>query len=108
MITAVRQSVHKMTNYLQLISHYLEMGDNKKAHAKTKETVKEMHALAKSLTGLAIRGMTVPQDGAVVVPHGSRVVSCEDVNVEIDSDEVQSVNKEEVRDGRGSDNPKTK
>jgi hypothetical protein len=50
----------------------------------------------------------VPKDGAVVVPHGSRVVSYEDVNVDIDSDEVRSVDKEEVRDGHGNDNPKTK
>jgi hypothetical protein len=43
--------------------------------------------------------MTVPEDGAVVVPHGSRVVSHEDVNVDIDSNEVRSVDKDEVRDG---------
>jgi hypothetical protein len=52
--------------------------------------------------------MTVPKDGAVVVPHGSRVVSHEDVNVDIDSDEVRSVDKNEVRAGYGDDNPKTK
>jgi hypothetical protein len=45
---------------------------------------------------------------AIVVPHGSRVVSDEDVNVDIDSDEVRSVDKEEVRDGYGNDNPKMK
>jgi hypothetical protein len=52
--------------------------------------------------------MTVPENGAVVVPHGSRVVSYEDVNVDINSDEVQSVENNEVRDGCGNDNPKTK
>jgi hypothetical protein len=36
------------------------------------------------------------------------VVSYEDVNVDINSDEVQSVEKDEVRDGYGNDNPKTK
>jgi hypothetical protein len=52
--------------------------------------------------------MTVPKDGAVVVPHGSTVVSYEDVNVDVDSDEVWSVDKNEVRSGHGNDNPKTK
>jgi hypothetical protein len=52
--------------------------------------------------------MTVPEDGAVVVRHGSTVVSHEDVNVDVDSDEVRSVDKNEVRAGHGHDNPKTK
>jgi hypothetical protein len=52
--------------------------------------------------------MTVPEDGAVVVPHGSTVLSHEDVNVDVDSHEVQSVGKDEVRTGCGNDNPKTK
>jgi hypothetical protein len=108
MLKAVKQSVHRMTNHLQLISGYLELEDYTKALRKTKETIKDMHALATSLTGLAGGGMTVPEDGAVMVPHGSRVVSHEDVNVDIDSDEVRSVDKDEVRDGYGNDNPKTK
>jgi hypothetical protein len=52
--------------------------------------------------------MTVPKDGAVVVPHGSTVVSHEDVNVDVGSNEVRSVDKNEVRAGYGNDNPKTK
>jgi hypothetical protein len=43
-----------------------------------------------------------------VVPHGSTVVSYEDVNVDIGSDEVRSVGKNDVCAGRGEDNPKTK
>jgi len=57
---------------------------------------------------LANVGMTVPKDGAVVVPHGSTVVSHEDVNVDVNSDEVRSVDRSEVRAGHGDDNPKTK
>jgi hypothetical protein len=52
--------------------------------------------------------MTVPENGAVVVPHGSTVVSHEDVNVDVDSQQVQVVAKNEIRAGHGSDNPKTK
>ena len=108
MLKAVKESVHKMTSHLQLINGYLEMGDYAKALWKTRETIKELHALATSLTGLANVGMTVPKDGAVVVPHGSTVVSHEDVNVDVDSNEVRAVDKNEVRAGRGNDNPKTK
>jgi hypothetical protein len=52
--------------------------------------------------------MTVPEDGAVVVPHGSTVVSYEDVSEDIDCDEVRSVDKNKVVAGHGNDNPKTK
>src|ERR1700686_2630008 len=108
MLKAVQESVHRMTSHLQLISGYLEMEDYTKALVKTRETIRELHALATSLTGLANVGMTVPKDGAVVIPHGSTVVSHEDVNVDVDSDEVRSVDKNEVRAGYGEDNPKTK
>src|SRR6202521_4622024 len=108
MLKAVKESVHRMTSHLQLISGYLEMEDYSRALGKTKETIKELHALATSLTGLANVGMTVPKDGAVVVPHGSTVVSHEDVNVDVDSEEVRSVDKNEILVGHGNDNPKTK
>ena len=104
----VKESIHKMTSHLQLISGYLEMKDYTKALGKTRETIKEMHALETSLAGLAKVGMTVPHDGSVVVPHGSTVVSHEDVNVDVDRDEVRAVEKNEVRAGHGNDNPKTK
>ena len=108
MLKAVRESVHRMTSHLQLISGYLEMEDYTRALEKTKETMNELQALATSLSGLANVGMTVPKDGAVVVPHGSTVVSYEDVNVDVGSNEVRSVDKNEVRAGYGNDNPKTK
>jgi hypothetical protein len=81
-----------------------DVKQNPKALGKTRETIKEMHALATSLMGLANVGMTVPQDGVVVVPHGSTVVSYEDVNVHVDKDEVQAVDKNEVLAGHGNDN----
>jgi hypothetical protein len=108
MLKAVKESVHRMANDLQLISGYLEMEDYTKALGKTRETIKELHTLAESLSGLASAAMTVPKGGAVVVPHGTTVVSYEDVNVDVKSDEVRSVGKNEVRAGHGDDNPKTK
>ena len=50
MLKAVKESVHRMTSHLQLISGYLEMEDYTKALGKTRETIKEVHALATSLT----------------------------------------------------------
>jgi hypothetical protein len=50
MIKAVQLSVHRVTSHLQLISGYLEMEDYGKA-LNTKETLKELHALATSLDG---------------------------------------------------------
>jgi hypothetical protein len=108
MLKAVKQSVHRMTSRLQVISSCLETKDYNMALRRTQESIKEMHALEVSLTGLANLGMTVPDNGAVVVPHGSTVVSHEDVNVDVGVDEVLTVNQDEVRSGRGDDNPKTK
>jgi hypothetical protein len=61
MLKAVKESVHRMTNQLQLISGYLEMEVYPKALGKTRETMKELHTLATSLTGLAQAGMTVAE-----------------------------------------------
>ena len=108
MMQSVKDSVLRMTTHIQLISGYLEMEDYQKALIKTRETVKELRALSKTLTGLANMGMTVPEDGAVVVPHGSTVVSYEDVNVDVDSDEVRSVAENDIIPGHANDNPKTK
>jgi hypothetical protein len=108
MLKAVKDSVHRMTSHLQLISGYLEMEDYPNALRGTKDAIKELRGLAKSLAGLSNLGMTVPKDGAVVVPHGSTVVSYEDVTVEVDREEVRSVDKGQVLPGHGSDNPKTK
>ena len=108
MLKAVKQSVHRMTSHLQLMSGYLEMKEYAKALGQTRETLKEMHALETSLTVLAKVGMTVPKNGAVVVPHGSTVVSHEDVNVDVNRNEVRAVERNEVRVGCGNDNPRTK
>jgi hypothetical protein len=41
----------------------------------------------------------VSRGGAVVVPHGPTVVGYEDVNGDLDSREVRSVDKEKIRAG---------
>jgi hypothetical protein len=86
----------------------LEPEDNVRVLRKTEETIKELHALAISLTGLANVGMTVPENGAVIVPHGSRVVSYEGVKVDIDIGQVRSVDRDEVCAGYATIIPRTK
>jgi hypothetical protein len=54
----------------------------------------EMHALEVSLTGLANVGMTMPKNGAIVVPQGSTELSHEDVNVDVERGEVRVVGQE--------------
>jgi hypothetical protein len=51
MLKSVKDSVHRMTRHLQLISGYLELEDYTKALGKTRETIKELHALATSQRG---------------------------------------------------------
>jgi hypothetical protein len=63
MLKAVKRSVSKMTSHLQLITGYLEVHDYAKALVKTRESIKELHALATSLTVLSDLGMTVPEGG---------------------------------------------
>jgi hypothetical protein len=108
MLKSVKESVHRMTSHLQLVSGYLELEDYGSALKKTRETVKELRALSTSLSGLASLAMTVPKEGAVVVPHGSTVVSYEDVNIVVGMGEVKSVAKNNVLPGHGNANPKTK
>ena len=40
MVKTVKESVHRMTSHLQLISGYLEMKDYTRALGKTRETIK--------------------------------------------------------------------
>ena len=41
MLKVVKESVHRMTSHLQLISGYLEMEDYTKALGKTRETIND-------------------------------------------------------------------
>ena len=50
MVKTVKESVHRMTSHLQQINSYLAMKDCTKALGKTRDTKKELHALATSLS----------------------------------------------------------
>lgn len=102
----VKKTVHRLTDRLQAILGYLELSQYHKALSVTKETITELRLLAKQLTGMC---MTLPSVGSVVVvPHGTRVVSHEDVNVDVAPNEVRVVLDSDVRKGHGTANKKTK
>jgi hypothetical protein len=68
MLKAVKQSLHRMTSHLRLMSGYLELEDYIKGLRKTKETIKELHALAASLSGLADGGMRMERSWFRMAP----------------------------------------
>ena len=102
----LKQQVHRITNYLQEVLGYLEMSEYNKALNAVKKSIKELHGLAKQVSGLAIG--TMPKGGVVVVPHGTRVVSSEDVTIDIPEDGVAIVSESDVRKGQGKHNPRSK
>jgi hypothetical protein len=102
----LKQSVHRLTNKLQAILGFLELEQYEKALKAAKETIAELHRMVAAIAGMCVM---LPKDGSVVVvPHGTRVVSSDDVNVDVDSDEVRVVGASSVRAGQGEHNPRTK
>ena len=115
-------AVRQLANKLQAILGYLELEEHDKAIKVAKETLAHLHrikavrsakATVRNLNQMvaALSGSPVmlPKNGSViVVPHGSRVVSHEDVNVDVNSDEVRVVGPSSVRSGHGTHNAKTK
>jgi ribosome biogenesis protein Tsr3 len=119
---AHKETIHRLANKWQAMLAYLELDEHDKAIRAAKETVTELHrikasrAAKETITQLnlmtdnkASSHVRLPKGGSVVVaPHGTRVVSHEDVTVDVDSDEVRVVDQSSVRTGHGTHNPKTK
>ncbi len=113
---------HQLTDKLQSVLSYVELDEIDKAIKHAKEVLSDLHRIkahrhAKSSVtelnranaALATSHVILPRNGSViVVPHGSRVVSHEDVNVDVASDEIRVVGPSSVRAGHGTHNPKTK
>jgi hypothetical protein len=92
LLKAGKQLIHRMTSPLAGHERLLGNAGLHEGAGGTKETIEEMHALEASLTGLAN-----------LVPHGSTVVTHEDMNVwEVDCNQVRAVDKNEVRAGKGT------
>jgi hypothetical protein len=109
-----------MGNNLQAILTYVEMDEHDKAlkiigHVSGEiRRLKALNAARETIVQLnrmstAMRSpVMLPKGGSVVVPHGTRVLSHQDVNVDVDPDEVRVVDESSVRVGHGTHNPKTK
>lgn len=102
----LKQQVHIITNQLQEVIGYLELEQYNKALNSVKRAITGLRGLAQSVSGLCVG--TLPKDSVVVVPHGTRMVSSEDVTVDIPPDRVAIVPITDVRKGQGKHNPKTK
>lgn len=117
---ALKHPIRQIANRLQSILGYLELEEHDKAIKAAQATVAELHRIkalkAAHETIAQLKNMEaahaplkLPKNGSVVVvPHGSRVVSHDDVTVDVDSDEVRVVGASNVRTGHGTHNPKTK
>jgi hypothetical protein len=122
--SAKTDAKHHLTNQLQSVLSYVELDEIDKAIKHAKELLSDLHRikahrsakatlteLDRAAAALAYPHIMMPQpiDGnVIVVPHGSRVVSHEDVNVDVASDEIRVVGPQGVRFGHGTHNPKTK
>lgn len=106
MTAHLKESIGRLKDRLQAILSYLELEQYEKALEATKHTFKELTRLATGIADLCIR---LPKEGFVVVlPHGTRPVSSDDVTECVDSDEVKVVPLSSVRPGRGKQNRVTK
>jgi hypothetical protein len=116
-----RESVHRMGDKLQAILSYLELEEHDKAIKVAKEVQGELHRqkaikAAREVTvqlthmkNVMDSHVKLPKHGSVVVvPHGTRVVSHEDVTEDVGADEVRVLDQSSVRVGHGTHNPKTK
>jgi hypothetical protein len=104
---SLKNGVHRITDHLQLVLGYLELEQYPKALAQVRAAIVDLRKLAVDVSGLIV-ARQMPNKSVVVVPHGTRVVSSEDVTVDIPTDSVSIVPDTHVRKGHGKHNPRTK
>lgn len=103
----LKQAIHRLTNHLQEVLSYMELEQYPKALQATKVAIRELRNVATALAAIVVTSK-MPANSVVVVPHGTRVVSSDDVTVAVGKDEVQIVANSDVRKGHGRRNPKTR
>lgn len=103
----ITESVHRLANKLQSALGSLELllDQYDRALLSTKEALPELRRITAAIEDFCVM---LPRDGSVVVvPHGTRVVSSDDVTEMVDSDEVRVVQLSQVKPGQGKRNRKT-
>ena len=96
-IDTVKQAVHRVANHIQGVLGWLELADYGKALISARDAGKALAGLLRTL--YAMHAMTVPRDGGLVVPHGTKILGPEDVNVSVTADEIRTVANCEIKDG---------
>jgi hypothetical protein len=104
---SIQMQVHRITNHMQVVLGYLELEQYPKALVEVRAAISALHVLSSQVARLIVT-RHMPHKSVVVVPHGTRVVSSEDVTVDIPTDSVSIVPEGEVRKGQGKHNRRTK
>ena len=95
-----------MADRLTVAIGWLEQGHYDKVFVAVRDMGLELSRMAFAISHLCT---TLPKDGfVVVVPHGSVIVSHDDVTISVASDEVKVVPWASVRPGQGTANEPTK
>lgn len=86
MQTHVKESVHRLTNMLQLVLSHIEMEDYKKALEATRNASKELRVLARMLLGITHDNVSLyvaPKGSTIVVPSTAKVVTSDEIKGEV-------------------------
>lgn len=102
----MKLAVHQLTNHLQSVLGYIELERYKEALGELKKALTELKGLTAMISGMVVHRM--PKDSVVVIPHGTRTVSSEDVTVDVPVDAVSIVPESDVRKGQGKHNRRSK
>jgi hypothetical protein len=104
---SLKNGVHRITDHLQLVLAYLELEQYPKALAQVREAIVDLRKIAIQVSGLmVVRRM--PRKSVVVVPHGTRTVSSDDVKIDVPKDAVTILPESDVLPGHGKDNKRSK
>jgi hypothetical protein len=96
--TEIRLAMDQVSNHLHTVVLYLALEKYEEALESTNKSISEMSNLVELLTGVVFSHHLADGE-VVVVPHGTKVVSSEDVGVEIPKGNVQVVSTSDVKEG---------
>jgi hypothetical protein len=116
---SLTESVHRLTNQMQLVLFHLDVESrcplgypcretHEKALGATRASIAILYQLSAALRTFVLIMPAGESGSAIVAPHHSKIVSHDDLVVDIPADEVKVVDVGEIREGEGDHNPRTK
>lgn len=102
----LKECVYRLTNHLQLVMGHIEERNYGKALDVVRLAVSDLQVLGTLLSRNVI-STSMPRSSVVVVPHGTRVVSSDDMVTHISPDAVEVAPESDVKPGQGKQNRKT-